>query len=67
MKEKRSWLRKVDYEIAPIKTRRPIEVGYHDALRVLQSVPLVVVSFVSRHESSRVFVYLFAQEEGVNV
>ena len=58
------------YEIAPIETRRPIKVGYHDALQTLQSVPLVAVSFVSQHESSRVFVYLFAQEaqeEGVYV
>ena len=58
------------YEIAPIETRRPIKVWYHDALQALQSVPLVVVSFVSQHESSRVFVYLFAQEaqeEGVYV
>ena len=55
------------YEIAPIETRRPIKVGYHDALRALQSVPLVAVFFVSQHESSRVFVYLFAQEEGVYV
>ena len=47
------------YEIAPIETRRPIKVGYHDALQALQSVPLVAVSFVSQHESSRVFVYFF--------
>ena len=55
------------YEIAPIETRRPIKVGYHDALRALQSVPLLAVSFVSQHASSRVFVYLFAQKEGVYV
>ena len=42
-----------------------MKVRYHDALRALQSVPLVAVSFVSQHESSRVFVYLFAQEEEV--
>ena len=49
---------KIHYKIAPIETRRPIKVGYHDALRALQSVPLLAVFFVSQHESSRVFGYL---------
>ena len=55
------------YEIAPIETHRPIKVGYHEAFRALQSVPLLAISFVSQHESSRVFNYLFAREEGVYV
>ena len=48
------------YETAPIEIRRPIKVGYHDALRAEQSVPPTAVSFVAQRESSRVFVSLFA-------
>ena len=53
----------IHYEIAPIETRRPIKVGYHDDLRALQSVPLVAVSFVSQHESSREFGYLLHKKK----
>ena len=56
-------LEALHYEIAPIETRRPIKVGYHDALRALQSVPLLAVSFVSQHESSRVFGYLLHKKK----